>query len=247
MFIIDSAYMKDIISIISRDTPGLVAKANPNSRNRAGLALLRLKENLQRLEKRHDEYLTIEQIFSNNLDELDPGITLEKLQLDFVDKVEAFHQQVYSTISVLVMVLNYIGIEDVKDKHPHRSMQKFLAFLKKSPKFKTEFHKWIDILLESVRFRADFIDHPQGRPAYDWMTSQYDGEVFVIYYELAESLIPYNSADTPWANHPRHPDFRPPINSTKFFVSPDRIITYHAMKVLVRVLLSRNDLEHDVS
>src|SRR3989344_1320982 len=64
-------------------------------------------EHFIRLEKRYQGLLRIEKAKELiDLEELDKqGRTLEDLQLEFVDKTEAFYQQIYAAISTFVLLL----------------------------------------------------------------------------------------------------------------------------------------------
>ncbi|TAL72362.1 MAG: hypothetical protein EPN88_04920, partial [Bacteroidetes bacterium] len=72
------------------------------------IALHRLKENFYRLDLRLRDYNQIENEIHSLSKEEDYVERLHFLQLKLVDRLEAFHQQVYSTLSTLILALNYL-------------------------------------------------------------------------------------------------------------------------------------------
>jgi len=202
----------------------LFSMANDNCKDKARLSLSRLYENLSRLEDRHHGYMKME----NRMQDYDKE--LQKLQLNLVDKMEAFHQQIYSTLSVVVMVCNYIPVLGSTENHPKNSIQKFLSYIESNNYFREISIHTIEELLQSVKFRAFYIDHPQNKPAYNWMSFKFEEDIGIIYYTEYSNKCYYRG----YPVDPRDPDYMPPVDCRgEFVVSPHRKVTYDAMKKFI--------------
>jgi hypothetical protein len=221
--------VEPFLELIFQNIDKLVADLSDDKRRKAILALRRVRDNMIRLQDRYIALLATEQ---------GPPANSADWQYEFVDKTEAFHQQVYSTISTLIHVLNYVGIRGVNAEHPSRSVQRFLDFLTRLPQFNDKFREDVYAVLKSVQFRAEYIDHPQGRPAYDWMTYNYLGTAYLIYYAPTSDALKASAFDIE-SSDPTAPGFSPPIACDQFCVSPfpDRI--FEGVIAVVSVLLYR--------
>src|SRR3989344_3835258 len=103
----------DTVSLINKNWEKLLLDLNEKKRNKIGLVLHRLKESLERLDYRYVEYHEVEKLIVS--DSTGPRkMNLSNLQLKLVDKIEAFHQQVYVVLSTLILVINYLGINGKK-------------------------------------------------------------------------------------------------------------------------------------
>ncbi len=101
-----------------------------HKRQRYGLVLHRVIESFRGLEMRTKELMEAEKrIVEYDPEQKKEKMTLDELQNIYVNKTEAYHQQIYSTISNLIMVANYFGINGKKVNHPIRSVEKFLKFI----------------------------------------------------------------------------------------------------------------------
>jgi hypothetical protein len=232
--------VEPFLELIFQNIDKLVADLSDDKRRRTILALRRVRDNMIRLQDRYMALLATEHGPSTTLTnrQCESVDTLGNWQFEFVDTTEAFHQQVYSTVSTLIHVLNYIGIPGVDAQHPSRSVQKFLGFLSELPQFNDKFHEDIDAVLRSIRFRAEYIDHPQGSPACDWMTYNYSGTVYLIYF-VPKSDTPEVAVGDIRRGDPNAPDFSPPVVCDQFYVSPMPDRVFEGVIALVGVLLYR--------
>ncbi|MCK4635539.1 MAG: hypothetical protein KAT32_01630 [Candidatus Moranbacteria bacterium] len=182
--------IKDFDDFISRNQDVFFEKQssdNKVSKQKLFTAINRLRENFIRLDMRYKNCKELQDQFEMAEIGLKISVIIKDFPVDdfdlmnwqnkFVDSVEAFNQQIYSTISVLILVLNYVGLCD-KD-HPIRSVNKFLDFVKNNIENCT---KEVEVLKESINFRAKFVDHPQQQTAYDWMTFSLYGKCCVVYF-----------------------------------------------------------------
>jgi hypothetical protein len=226
--------MEKIIEIIGKKEYVLLCKKL--IRYKSSYALQKLNENLRRLDARSNEYQYIEYIFNSNLVFQGISYSLDEAQFLLLDKMESFLQQVYSTISALILILNYIGFPNLKEDFPQRSVIKFLNFVKNNPDFTNKIENEIDLLIEAVNFRDNFVDHPQGKPAYNWMSYGYAGKFVIIYYppEVTEVIAVMDNLD------PHCKEFHPCLKTDIFFVSPDREMSIMALKGLIKTLLLKH-------
>ena len=103
-----------------------------------------------------------------------------ELQSEFVNRVEAFHQQVYAVISSFINLLIKIAPSKFKNHIPKWSVSKFLDYLEKiEPLFTND----VILLLRSEEVRNKCIDHPQNQPrSFTWQTGTFVSKTYVIYY-----------------------------------------------------------------
>ena len=106
---------------------------------------------------------------------------IRKRQLQFVDRTEAFHRQIYGTLSVLMLFLSHSAPHRVASHLPISSVQKFLGYLHEQPGL-MRYSGNFDQLLSSVKFRASFLDHPQQSKLHHWMTMGMPAETVIIHY-----------------------------------------------------------------
>lgn len=224
----------DPIKLIDMNWEKLLVNLDEKKRNKVGLALHRLKESLKRLDCRYIEYYEVEKMII--FDSTGPRkINLSDLQLKLVDKVEAFHQQVYVVLSTLILAINYLGIRGKKEQHPINSISNFLKFVEKIFQYKNILLEQINNLKHSIEFRAKFIDHPQQHILHNWMTYGFQKECYIIYYIEKSNKVfhrgkPYN---------PNESGFLPPVDcDNNFYVSPNKINTYKAVQYFVKYLLN---------
>lgn len=174
----------------------------------------RLIDNLQRLHVRYSELIEITENIDNEVlivDEKSKDTTF--LQLLLIDKIEGFHQHVYSLISSFILVLVYLAPKDWKNHLPINSVEKFLEFL--STKInETEFSKSLNELNKSRIFRAKYIDHIQQHIIQNWMTYNFKNEAYIIYY-IEKSNKVFNIV-----SDPKSDIFIPPIDFETFYISP---------------------------
>lgn len=162
-------------------------------------------------------------------------------QLQFVDRTESFHRQLYGTLSVLMLLLSHAAPRRVASHLPISSVQAFLAYLREQPEL-SSYTLQLDQLCSSVEFRATFLDHPQQTKLHHWMTMGTPSETVIIYYVPVYVAPVDNSAvDVTTGSHqylnPRAPNFRPAIVCSSFQVSPEPQKTQTALCSLVHGVL----------
>ncbi|MES2762034.1 MAG: hypothetical protein V4677_07505 [Bacteroidota bacterium] len=218
--------MKEFIEVIRDKSLILLTDFSPERREKAIRAYQRYNENLLRLEKRFNEYIQIETKKAMvDLEELEKqNRTLEDLQLEFVDKTEAFHQHVYATISTFILLLSHVAGHKYKGQLPISGVTKFLKYISE-----TNQDEYIDVqadaLKTSIDFRAKFIDHPQQHALHDWMTWSHGSGTCIIYF-----IRTGNGVYVPEHIDPYACDFRPPIDCGDFYVSPPPHEAFLAIK-----------------
>jgi len=224
---------KDYLEKIRRHCENLVIYLADDKREKAEMACRAFTEYVERLWNRHNELLQIE-AFSINAD---PGrmtkheITLAELQLAFVDKTEAFHQQVYATISAFIMLLSHIADQKFLSQMPVDSLTKFLRHIS-DKSYESIVKDQAALLIKSADFRSKFIDHPQQHALHDWITYSYGTGVCIIYFIRKGNEVYFIEPRDPYA-----PNFVPPVNYKSFYVSPAHTqvflaVTYFTEKVL---------------
>lgn len=201
---------------------------------KALMAFQRFNEYLLRLENRHNELLHIE-AFTTNVDPKEfekHGITPHDAQLLFIDKTEAFHQQVYATVSAFIMLLSHATDKKFTAQMPIDSVTKFLRHMSdKSYDSLVKDHS--AALIKSVDFRSKFIDHPQQHALHDWMTISYIKGTCIVYFLKKDDKVYFRPHADPYAS-----DFRPPFDCDSFYVSPKHSETFEAVKIFTIQILS---------
>jgi len=227
-----------IVQYIIDSWEKLLSDLDEKKREKYGLVLHRLMESLRGLELRAKELVDIERQIVN-FD--DTNNNLDNTQINYLNKIEAYHQQVYATLSNLIMATTYFGIRGKKLDHPIGSVEKFLNFILKNITLDNlghdgRFKITINVLIKSIIFRSKHIDHPQQNKTYHWMTYHFCCRCYIIYY-IPKSRCVYamdlNKAD------PESPKFKPPVDCDVFTVCPYWGQVQQAVIDLVSFLLSR--------
>jgi len=106
---------------------------------------------------------------------------LKDLQSDFVNKTEAFHQQIYSAISSFIKLSTHIAPNIFKNGMPRNSVERFLGYIElMMPHLKSH----ITPIQKSRDFRSSYIDHTQSIKPHDWFTiTDGLGRAHVIYFQ----------------------------------------------------------------
>lgn len=158
-------------------------------------------------------------------------------QLQFVDCTEAFHRQIYGTLSVLMLFLSHAAPSRVASHLPISSVQKFLGYLHEQPGLMS-YTGDLDQLRSSVKFRATFLDHPQQSKLHHWMTMGTQAETVIIHYvpsyvEPADQGAATTSTGPIQYLNPRAANFRPVVGCSSFHVSPEPLKTHSALCSLI--------------
>lgn len=146
---LDKLFVKSIVSL------------SQDGQRNSILALKDFKERYQRLGNRYSELSLIEASFvkatwSNTED-------TRLIQPIFIDKLEAYFQQLYSVESALVKLLNHIGGHKFLRGISISSIESFLLNFKKQKNIK------INNLIRALDFRTR-IDHAQIKGTFDYLT-----------------------------------------------------------------------------
>ncbi len=184
--------------------------------NKRLMASQRFHEFAIRLDHRYINLKNIENIIADIPD--DTKLPVSKIQLEFVNRVEAYYQQLYASLSALAMLINHTASHDFKKNMSIRSISSLLEFLsKKDIPLESE----IKELTRAVEFRGKFVDHIQQHTLHDWMTYgipfNETRHCVVIYFinKGPEVYAPCNYIFDPY-----HKDFNLSLNHGGFYVSP---------------------------
>lgn len=152
--------------------------------------------------------------------------------MDFVDKIEAYFQQVYSTLSAFIMLLSHVADDDFKKQMPIKGAEKFLLWISKRS-YSGQLKDNVTLLGKAREFRTIFIDHPQQHILHDWMTYSHLNGTAIIYFVRNGNKVyaPGSIVD------PYNPNFRPPFDYKSFYVSPDYRKVHESMKSFVKATL----------
>ena len=201
------------------------------------MALSTFQEYLHRLDLR---YLSVQRS-EGRCSVSEPGNMLA-LQLDLIDKTEAFHQSVYSTLSAFLLLLTHVLDQKTVDRMPVRSIKKALDFLERELESETCATS-VAQLRKSIEFRTKSIDHPQQHALRNWMTIKSGAETAVLYFvpdysisrvgneirvrEMVAERFVAGSSTSPW-----QAEFLPE-DSDQFLLAPHVESTHLALKSLV--------------
>lgn len=185
-------------------------------------------ESLNRLVKRYGELLAAEEkkLLATEESMKREGVVLEDLQFHFVDKTEAFHQQMYASLSNLVLALNNL--------RPHKkllidipigSIERFLAYIDKVYGLKEVLPGVIDSLNSSRDFRSRFVDHPQQHGAHNWYMYSYGTGICIVYY-LPDEDLDQEVIYVPTMGYPYVDNFQPIFKTKSCYVSPNHHSTF---------------------
>lgn len=197
-------------------------------------AIHRFNENLVRLQWRYDALAVVD---AELLALPDRKRETQEIQLDFVDKTEAYYQQLYATLSAFAMLLNKLLPHEKKRGLSISSIKAFLEWLEKlSPEVAAQVKD-----LEKARdFRGKFIDHVQQHELHDWITTtnmtgpDAPDSALVFFIRKNEQ---HEAVFRPDLN-PYSPSYEPPVNHSGFYVSPQSKKTHRALQDTVRCVLS---------
>jgi hypothetical protein len=179
-------------------------------------ATQRFNEFLWRLDQRYQRLKSVESfIYHANITTL--HVPMRDVQLEFVNCIEAYYQQLYASLSAFAMFLNHVASPSFKRGLPIGSVKGFLGFLRNKTGF--DLDNQLTELERARDFRAKFVDHTQQHALHNWMTFSYPTKVgpecIVIYYISRGPEVYFRSHVNPYT-----PDFQPPVNYESFYISP---------------------------
>lgn len=223
--------MEKFIDKIKFECDVLIRDFTPQSKEKSIMACQRFNEYMLRLEGRLNQLITLEKEIS----EFEPGRMerqLKDIQLDFVDKIEAYFQQLYSTLSAFIMLLNHVADDSFRKQMPIKGVERFLLWVSKQS-YSSQLKNHIVLLDNARNFRAIFIDHPQQHIIHDWMTySHLNGTAIIYFIRNGNKVYAPGSIVDPY-----DPNFKPPFDYKSFYVSPDYRKVHESMKFFVKVTL----------
>lgn len=147
-----------------------IANGNTHDAELLRSFLQRLMEYLHILHSRYEELEAVERRYTFRL--FKPGERIKDLQFLFVDKTEAFHEQVYGVIST-VATLYKRSIADkqflTKNKLKNDSNESFLKAVSEFNQDNPELLEAVEVLLQSRNYRSKYVAHPR-KFLYSWHT-----------------------------------------------------------------------------
>lgn len=185
--------MEKLAKEIQSKCKKITKKFPPARKNGAGFACQQFTESLLSLERRYNELLKIEREILDFSENSKPGRSLNEIQLDYVDKTHAFHQQIYATISALMKLLTLLGNEEFIQQFLQgknlRSVERFLKNLRDTGPHAEHIDCSIGFLLHSRYYRAKFVDHPQQLKIHSWITQSLAEHVAIIYFGFPKDKV----------------------------------------------------------
>lgn len=191
----------------------------------AALASRKLQESLISLEKRTR---SLEQIHYEIVNaDLMVGITrsLYDVQMDFVERLESFHQQIYASLSCFAYYLQFYLSPLGPNASQLNSVSRFLKYLYGICKDPVK-NDLLPLLEKSRVFRSEHVDHPfQNGGIFDFGTAAFAGRAVAFFFttklnaEIPEKFIPTESTGM------HAPKDQTPTN-TEIFKDNEGIVTY---------------------
>lgn len=158
----------------------LVKKGKLEEDRETALSFFNLIEITERLLDRCSELEGIQRKIRLFEDKKTQKENLKELQSNFINKTEAFHQQIYATLSTFVNLLMKISPKHFKNSMPRWSIQKFLSY---SVQFEPKLSNSVKLLLKSGEIRNKCIDHPQQQSgSFEWQTFTNINKTYGIYF-----------------------------------------------------------------
>ena len=200
-------------------------------------AIHRFNENLIRLRWRYEALSQVEaELYSISPDSPRDSRTV---QFDFVDKTEAYYQQLYATLSAFVMVINKLASHEVRRGLNVSRNERFLSdLLRKYPEISDDISN-----VEIARaFRAKFVDHIQQHTLHDWCTVSNlvgpgAGGCTLIYFLRANPAV-HGMVFRPGLD-PYAAGYEPPVDHAGFYVSPLYQSVQKSFENIVRHVLGK--------
>ena len=162
---------------------------------------------------------------------------LQEIQLSFVNELEVFFEEIYSTLSAFSVLLIGTTFKDYIPQKVSKNNENLLNFLENFIKDDT-YLKNIQTLREAKIFRNNVV-HFKKDLQQDWMTfsylSPFGQECVVIYYFAKGPEVYYRGfQDDPYAAN-----FMPPVNYSSFYVSPSHKKIFKALNEVIFMTLRK--------
>jgi hypothetical protein len=173
-----------------------------------------------------NEKIVISDIKFNKREEL-----YQMEQLKLVDKIEGFHQQIYSTISSFGAVLTSYFPHEWRKNMNISSNTKFLDFLK-TKSDDIDFNISLNQLQLSTAYRAKFVDHAQQHRILNWLTQTIDSLPYIVHFkpQLFQMICPFEvpNKETRYESYYENNDF---------YVSPNNFEVYKSLIIVINFCL----------
>ncbi len=234
-----SPEIREFIENASISANSLMSNFEGDKLSRVSLAATLLWEYIIRTDWRYRDLLVAGEELSAAAGMEDQIIRTRQLQ--YVDRTEAFHRQIYGTLSVLILFLNHSGPRQIVTQLPISSVQRFLQYLQEQPDLESH-SEHFDQLLFSVKYRASLIDHPQQSKLHHWMTMGMPTETVIIHYiptyvESGDDEVAIGKPATIQYLNPHEPNFKPIVDCSSFVVSPEAFKTHSSLcTIIINVL-----------
>lgn len=209
----------------------------PAQKSKSTLSSRRLTEHILRVNIRYDDTMHAAKVMEEIYNPESNGNS-HISQINLVDKIEAFHQQIYSALSAFVLMLNHYAPIQWKRDMPIKSIDRFLTFI--HGKYNNqEFLDSLNYLNQSREFRAKFVDHMQQHIVHDWATVNANEVPMIVYYILAENEVDAVSCKMPGS------EYEFPIMCKQYYWSPPIPEVYKSFIFLMRTVLEEfSDYKH---
>lgn len=181
-------------------------------------AVWAMAETLERLESRYFELVAAMHAISDAVLS-DDEEELHALQLQLVDKTEAFHQHVYAGLSSFMRFAALVASHGAAKGIRFGSVD---GFLRKAQSLGLEEDccAEIEVLRKSIEFRNKFVTHPQQSSVYTWFTFGMDGYQRVVYFIRGENATRRSIYRETQSIDPDGPGYAPPVACKHWFCPP---------------------------
>lgn len=138
------------------------------------------------------------------------------LQQTFVDSVNAFYQQFYTTLSVYIAVVNHAASKATKEEiNMKKAIHSAGHFLDKAKELLGETES-LETLIAAYEYRSKFIDHAQQHKVYDYFTLNVNGKGRIIYFRGSDE----DGATQFDLGHIMGTAMLSPVKATEWFIPP---------------------------
>jgi hypothetical protein len=213
---------------------------NERKYRKADFALVRFREDLQRLDWRYQDYREANRNYKRTQRNRRRAKDLDHCQKKLVNKSMAFHQQAYVVIASLGSLLNQLKDEKAS-QFPWQEVTDLLDVLE-SRHFKDNEGRLDDLYVvrNAAWYRSKYVDHPQQHQPHCWLTHYEleDDQEYIIFYNPIPGeefeMLPIPEASM----NPKSELYRLPLGVEQWFTAPDVMATHEAIQRIVLHILS---------
>lgn len=163
-----------------------------------------------------------------------------ELQLDLVNRIESYYQQLYATLSAFAMCLSHVSSHEFRRGMSISGLNVFLTHWQDNAD--NEVRNAVAALKTARAFRAQHVDHVQQHVLHDWVTYSYIKEseqtprCAVVYFTPSTDRAPRTGF---YGIDPHAPNWVPPFSCGDFYVSPSHDAIHDAFFTFTSRLLSQ--------